>query len=330
MLYDIGHVHLELSSLCNARCPFCPRNYYGYPHNFGYTETNLALKDVEKIFNPRTIAGIKGILINGNFGDFVMNTESPDVVEYFLQHNKDLKITVNTNGSAGSRQFWERLGRSGITVFFSVDGLEDTNHLYRQDTSFNNIMRNARYFIDAGGSAHWKMIKFQHNQKDRGKLHKLAADMGFVKVWMMDTVRDQGPAFDRYGNKTHVIDQDDHAVPQQISTEWIEQASGQFVTKPASGTKSHISCQAKRDQSIYVSADGHVYPCCWVGFNPRDFRPMSSQRLWNQQISPLIDHNHAPTVGLEKAVEWFHALAHAWGSDQQPDVCQRFCGEKQS
>ena len=329
MLYEVRHLHLELSSLCNARCPFCPRNYYGFPYNFGYKETNLSLDDIKKIFPPKTITGIKEILINGNFGDFVMNTESPDIVEYFLMHNSDIDISVNTNGSAGSRQFWERLGRSKITVFFSVDGLEDTNHLYRQDTTFKTIMRNAKHFIAAGGSAQWKMIKFQHNQKDRGKLHQMASTTGFTRVLMLDTIRDQGPVFDRQGNKTHVIGKDDDAVPQQVSTEWIEQSSQSFMSKPSDHTKVHISCQAKQNQSIYVAADGHVYPCCWVGFNPKHFRPMSSQRQWNEEISPLIEHNHAPTVGLEKAVEWFHTLSNTWRTDTQPRVCSRFCGEKQ-
>jgi hypothetical protein len=30
---DIRDVHLEISSLCNASCPWCPRTFWGYPYN---------------------------------------------------------------------------------------------------------------------------------------------------------------------------------------------------------------------------------------------------------------------------------------------------------
>jgi len=49
---EIKRVHLEISSLCNARCPLCPRNFRGYPYNDGYIERNLTLNDVKKIFPP--------------------------------------------------------------------------------------------------------------------------------------------------------------------------------------------------------------------------------------------------------------------------------------
>ena len=47
---EIRDVHLEISSLCNARCPLCPRNFRGYPYNDGYPETNLTIEQIKKIF----------------------------------------------------------------------------------------------------------------------------------------------------------------------------------------------------------------------------------------------------------------------------------------
>ena len=49
-------------------------------------------------------------------------------------------------------------------VIFAIDGLEDTNHLYRVNTNFNKIMENAKAFINAGGIARWDFIAFAHNE----------------------------------------------------------------------------------------------------------------------------------------------------------------------
>lgn len=328
MLYDIQHVHLELSSLCNARCPFCPRNFHGYPYNFGYQETNLSLKDTQKIFTPEIAANLREILINGNFGDFVMNPQSADIIEYFLQHNPNVHVIVSTNGSARDRQFWQKLGSLGILIEFCIDGLEDTNHLYRQDTNFDNIMRNAGYFIEAGGEACWKMIKFDFNKDQRDRLYNLAMSMGFKLVRMQDSVRNRGPVFDRTGKKIHVIQQDQDHMPDQISDQWVQDQLQKEAEKDLRTSSTvNISCWAKRNHSVYVAADGHVYPCCWVGFNPPQYRPLTTHRLWNEEMINIIEHNHAPTVGLHAAVEWFDRLAESWQSSSQPHVCKFFCKE---
>jgi MoaA/NifB/PqqE/SkfB family radical SAM enzyme len=328
MLYSIKHLHLELSSLCNARCPFCPRNLNGYPYNFGYKETNISLADIKKIFLPQTIESLEQILINGNFGDFVMNPQSVEIIEYFLGHNPGLEIIVSTNGSARDQEFWQRLGALGIVVVFAVDGLEDTNHLHRQDTNFQTIMKNAKYFIDAGGHAHWKMLKFEFNQEDRAQLFARAQSLGFNKAWIENTVRDFGPVYNRQGEKIHFIRLDRADMPNKIDQEWIDSRDTWYdsVGQKNTGVK-QISCWAQKNHSIYLAADGHVYPCCYVGFNPHEFKPLNTHRYWNAEINQYISNNHAPTVGLIRAIEWFHELAPSWHTDRQPGVCKNFCGK---
>ena len=61
---------------------------------------------------------------------------------------------MNTNAGARDEAWWSELantfGRSGA-VIFSVDGLRDTNHLYRQNVVWDNVERSMRAFIGAGG-----------------------------------------------------------------------------------------------------------------------------------------------------------------------------------
>ena len=80
-IQDIEAVHLEISSECNAACPKCPRNLCGYPHNDGYEEHAMTLVEAQRIFSPTFLRQLRKLLINGNFGDIVMNPDALEIVE---------------------------------------------------------------------------------------------------------------------------------------------------------------------------------------------------------------------------------------------------------
>lgn len=46
---DIKSVHLEISTRCNASCPLCPRNVFGYDMELGYPVHDMSLTEVKKI-----------------------------------------------------------------------------------------------------------------------------------------------------------------------------------------------------------------------------------------------------------------------------------------
>ena len=62
---------------------------------------------------------------------------------------------------------------------FGIDGLEDTNHIYRQGTVFKQIIRNVKAFIQAGGRAQWDFIVFKHNEHQVEKAGELSKKLGF-------------------------------------------------------------------------------------------------------------------------------------------------------
>ena len=66
---------------------------------------------------------------------------------------------------------------------FSIDGLADTNKLYRIGINHDRVMANAKAFIEAGGKARWKFIVFRHNEHQVEEARELAKDMGF---WQFD------------------------------------------------------------------------------------------------------------------------------------------------
>lgn len=329
---DIRDVHLEISSLCNASCPLCPRTFFGHPYNGGYPEVNLTLEHAKKIFTTEFLTQLTSIRINGNFGDIVMNPEGPDIVEYFAGINPNLKISISTNGGARDEIFWTRLAQTGATVWFCLEGLEDTHHLYRQNTVWATILRNAQTFIAAGGHAVWKMIPFDHNLHQIEQCRTLSKELGFERFWLCSDGRDTGPVFNNHGELAHVLgnytgEKDFKILFHKKKTDQIELTDILPGRIPAKS----IDCETKRMKSIYISANGDVGPCCFLGFYPKTYGAGQYHQAANAQIIPLISKNNALEHPLEECIKWFESVENSWKISNYEQgrlvICDNVCGQ---
>ena len=339
---DIKQIHLEISTMCNARCPQCPRNFRGYPYNDGYTETNLTLEQVQKIFPIEFVQQLKHIHINGNYGDMVMNPETLDIIEYFKSHNTQAQILICTNGSARNEQFWKKLAELDCAVEFALDGLEDTHTLYRQNTNWHTVIKNAQTFISAGGHAIWKFIKFKHNQHQVLDCEKLCNKLGFKEFKTVDDGRNWGPVYDRQGKLVHTMgdwtayNEDDDCIAHDTIEPAIQRRKEivmllEDVARNET-PRTSIGCYAKKNKEIYVSATGEVYPCCWLGMYPQTTTGFGTdQEVLNKQLQPLIRNNNALEHELEECIAWFNRVEQSWSCSTYQDgrliQCDRVCGK---
>ena len=335
---DVTHIHVEVSSLCNARCPLCPRNLYGVNRDdLGYREHVMTLLEFKTIFPSEFIWQINEILFNGNFGDSIMNHELVDIIDYVQSINPMIRIKSTTNGGARDRKFWQRLAELGVYVIFSIDGLEDTNHLYRQDVNWATLMDNATTFIRSGGQAEWKMVRFDHNQHQIKDMEILASRLGFAEFSVTDHNRNVGPVFDRRGNFSHSIgnytgpteytvflDQLLKQKKQSNTVQSTEAQSAHWHARSGVEPAKNIRCVTQQDKSIYVSSVGEVYPCCFWGFATGDHRGMGASEL--TMIRDMIKDHNALEHGLEHAMEWFQRTDSIWNDQPTIGICHYTCG----
>ena len=328
---DIRDVHLEISTLCNAACPLCPRNFRGYPYNNGYPELNFTLEHARKIFKPDFLKQLTCIHINGNYGDIVMNPEAVDIVQYFREHNKNLKIDISTNGSARNQTFWQDLATCDAEVFFCLDGLEDTHHLYRQNTSWQTIIKNAKTFISAGGRAVWKFVKFDHNIHQLNACHQLSKDLGFGRFETVDRGRNIGPVFDKHGNYTHSIGK--YSGPTEFELLFHKKKTDEVLLEDIAGGREPnktLSCYTITKKSIYIAANGDISPCCWIGFYPGTYGSGEYLQAVNSQLKPMISKNNALEYSLEDCIQWFNSVKQRWNYTTYEQgrlvVCDNNCG----
>ena len=171
---------LEISSLCNAKCPVCNRRAGGGVKNKSFTETFVSLEDIKNWFPKDFIAQLYGLSMCGNYGDPMTNPELITILRYIKSINPDIRLHMNTNASGRDPQFWLDLGEifkeNGILTF-SVDGLEDTNWIYRRGTNWKKIMSAMTNYVSTGAQSKWEFLVFQHNQHQIEEARQLSKEM---------------------------------------------------------------------------------------------------------------------------------------------------------
>ncbi len=241
-LDDIRGLNIELSSKCGASCPFCSRNQKVRP----YGAHLITLADFKKL-PVAWLRNLHWITFSGNFGDMSTNCETVDIVSYLKSINPGVTIQGNSNGTLQCEDWWASLGnllRDG-TVVFSVDGLEDTHAIHRRGTDFHRIIRNMKAFTNAGGIAHWQFILFKHNEHQVDAAAELAEKAGCARFFVL-TSRD----YDETCQQPETVDV---SVKRQVLHSYGDKAmDGREIA----------GCKPLHNGSIYIAADGTVYPCC--------------------------------------------------------------------
>lgn len=317
---EVRHLHIELTTKCNARCPMCLRNVNGYEHNNGYPLSELFLEDFKKIFSPIFLTQIETILFNGNLGDFAVARDGLEIIKYASKYVKDIEI--QTNGSVRNTNWWSELAKYNVHINFALDGLEDTHHLYRIDTSFNKVLNNAKAFINSGGKATWTMIAFDHNKHQIKECEELSKQYNFVNFDLADGNRDTCTVYNRDGTFAYNIGTvDAKTISQPIDFHIQLFDNDNDINADFDLDKSaNIKCNPYNIKQIYIAGNGEVYPCCFTGVFPTTMKYMG-----NPQIKQLVRNNNALEYPLEECIKWFDSLYKLWGTTNQPLQCIANC-----
>jgi MoaA/NifB/PqqE/SkfB family radical SAM enzyme len=283
----------------------------------------------------------------------VSNTTLP-AIEY-LHRMGTKKISLSTNGSGRNPQWWSDLAKTMIGkndyVVFAIDGLDDTNHLYRRNTNWEVIMQSVNTFIKAGGRAIWSYLVFEHNQHQVEKANSMAEKLGFVQFQPKATSRFAAYSLESKENQKQI-------------TAKSSKGESLYTLRPSSnpkyqnsdvqrlpsiikmhGSLSHyyqntnISCQTQLNNSIFISFEAEIWPCCWTALRKyQKFDNPSKAQILELSQRYGTDFNCLRTYTVEEVLnnQWFSSdLSASWScnrlSDNMPaklQVCARHCGKE--
>lgn len=262
---EIQTIQLDHSSRCNLSCPQCARNINGGKQvNPEMNIGDLSVEDYKIILEPFDCSKIT-IFHCGNFGDCLASPTFDETFDYCVSEGVG-RIVIVTNGSLRSKKWWrelpKRAGNTRLLVTFSIDGLEDTNHLYRVNSNFNKIMENAQEYIKSGGSARWDFIEFEHNYHEIDRAERLSKELGFDYFNVKYTARFAERNKNTIQNKKDKEVKDRKDNPNQKD---IQKITSEYKDFNDYAMRTPISCKYKKQKTIFIDMNMCLWPCCWHG-----------------------------------------------------------------
>jgi MoaA/NifB/PqqE/SkfB family radical SAM enzyme len=322
-LSEIKTVHLEITNKCQASCPMCARNMYSGIENPWLKETEITIEKFKEWFSVDFIKQLDRLYMCGNLGDAIVAKDTLEVFRYLREINNNIVLSLHTNGSARSSEWWLSLAELKVDVTFGIDGLVDTHHLYRVGTDFEKIIKNAKTFIDAGGEAKWHMLIFDHNKHQIEQCRQMSKELGFKDFAEKDTARFKSPwvpVLSKEGKTLHRI------YPSEKSNNLKDKLNklkeeidvvNQKISHP-------VNCKVKQEKALYVAATGDVSPCCWLDFYARepynpslvDFKDQGfiTPNLHKQSLKDIFDSS------------FFQDIEHTWEKNPLRE-CSRQCSK---
>ena len=302
----LNNLELELTSKCALKCLRCARTLQKGTYNI----TELPLNIIKKRLHSDILKGLNSITLSGNYGDPIYHKHLPDILKYLKSQN--CKIDMETNGSGKKTNFWKEITSildSKDSITFSVDGLKDTNHIYRINSKWDSIQQAMEIVSKSKVQTDWKFIVFKHNQHQIEKAQQFAKSLGIFHFIIV-----KSSLFGETFKNKEGLD------PLKPSAKWIK-------SSPASchsNNQKVIYPQCLIKNLHYISAEAYYFPCCWVGhyhivksvFSEQEMKFLS---LYNHSLKEILQSETLKK--LEKS--WKDALL-------APKECIKYCGDKKA
>jgi hypothetical protein len=311
---ELSQIHIELTNACNAACPMCVRFYHNSPLVRPDLEIGqITLDKFKQYFPEDVVKQCNMFLLCGVHGDPGMAKDLYEICEYIQSIDSNTIVHINTNGGMRNSDWWYKFGQlfsnrstasSRWRVVFSIDGLEDTNHIYRRNVKWKTLENNFTAFIKGGGIAVWEYLIFKHNEHQLEEAEAYSKQVGFsmfipkkalgvddgthlrpMPVMSREGVLEysiEAPTIAKYRNLESPVASMPVRYGMEISVynklknkeldpgydTKIEHVYDQIAIEDHTKANTcSIQCKAKRNtgKEIFVDNFGRLMPCCYVG-----------------------------------------------------------------
>ncbi|MCZ0932993.1 MAG: radical SAM protein [Oligoflexia bacterium] len=203
---SIEYLNIEITTRCSVKCPMCPRTVFPQ-----FLNSKLDMP-VSLVNHLNFSDNLKKIYLTGANGDPIQHPNFHSFLRA-LKNTTKAQLNINTHGSFRSKNWWENtlniLSKTDH-IIFSIDGLEDTNSIYRVHAHWRSIESAVKLSAQKLQTT-WKFIIFKHNEHQISKAIHLAKSWGVAYFSLKRSDRWSEP----YWPKDNVSDWMEHLRPSE-------------------------------------------------------------------------------------------------------------------
>ena len=297
--------HVEPTSKCTLECPLCSRTWFYET----FKRRNLHEINIDHLAN--FVGPNASVSMCGNNGDPIYHSQFIDLCRKLKKNNCNIFIT--TNGSAKPKSWWEDLNSvldSNDKLRFSIDGLEDTNHIYRKNAKWKSIMDAVKILEQRKCITVWKFIVFKHNQHQIEKARQLSKKLGFDHFQVEHS--------DRWLNEQDLM-------PDEKFVDQSYKISQKILADTKYTTEMSPKClkDGKPQNSLYIDAEGDFYPCCWMGSHHYRYKSIFSPK--KKKIFNIKDNSITDILEWSEVKKFFDSTKQFTSAHE---CCKIKCGVK--
>lgn len=338
-LTDPIKLQFELSSMCNALCLGCVRIDYETFNNKKHMipdKEYITFDLFKKIVTAPEFNTAIELEFCGTIDDPLMHPEFIEFLDWAGGYAPGrFTVQIHTNASLRNAAYWQRLAQvltkhKKHYLKFNIDGLEDTNHIYRQNTTWSKIMDNARAFIDAGGRAYWQYLIFPWNEHQVDQAQTLSVDMGFRGF----TARHDRSIATEWGlERIHFLKKENKNKNTSLTLAELNDKTRHIIDN-------EIRCNNMYKKMYFITYDGRLWPCCFLHngtFNlNKDKVDILNKRLygayqdydWNNMYKYDIGQILSHKFYTNDLVTSWESKEHGYGQTDRIHRCTEICNVK--
>ena len=300
--------HIEPTSKCILECPLCDRTWFykKFKKRLNHEIDINHLINFFKGYSPH-------VVMCGNNGDPIYHSKFYLLCKKLKEINCKLQIT--TNGSGKTKNWWTHLCKilsKTDTITFSIDGLADTNSIYRINSKWNTVIDAIKIVTAHGINTEWKFIPFKHNQHQIESVKKFSKELGIKRFeieksdrwWTKESQQKYMPE-EKYVNSSY---------KQQIAvTSETDQKT--FIKQ-----KCMTVLNGNPDRDLYIDSEGNFYPCCFMGLYAFRYKSIFTPK--NNEFN-IKDNTMAQIVQNKKVKSFFESTKSYETADK---CCKIYCG----
>jgi MoaA/NifB/PqqE/SkfB family radical SAM enzyme len=297
-----------------------------------FKQVHLSEGFFDAFFPKEVAAQLQIASFSGNIGEPAMNKDLLNILRWFRKQNPNVFLEVYTNGSVQQEQWWKELGKiigTNGNVIFALDGLEDTNHIYRIAVKWHKLIENAKAYISTGATSTWQFIPFKHNQHQVELAEQMSRELGFTNFKIKISHRELLSQPQNSKNAIEPAD-DPRFSHQGKKLDFVKINKTENYLNSVS-----IKCYAIEERNMYISAEGLVFPCChtasifllrddllpagynWIKDVKKDFNQQEIS-LYNNSLDDILNS------------KTFNRIRESWAlrmNQGRNPICAAICGK---